>query len=132
MVAEARAAEREHGAGVNRRWLPCDMKVVEAWLHERHPYDGESWKHFRERVTASRTDLARAERDADIVVFTSATPIGIWTALTMDIADHRAMKLAGVVQNGSFTVIRLHDEQLRLHTFNAIPHLTSQELRTYR
>lgn len=132
MVAEARAAEREHGAGVNRRWLPCDMKIVEAWLHERHPYEGESWKHFRQRVTASRVDLALAERDADIVVFTSATPIGIWTALTMDITDHRAMKLAGVVQNASFTVIRLHDEQLRLHTFNAIPHLTSQELRTYR
>ena len=132
MVAEARAAEQEHGAGVNRRWLPCDMKIVEAWLHERHPYDGETWQHFRERVTASRVDLARWKRDADIVVFTSATPIGIWTALTMEVADHRAMKLAGVVQNASFTVIRLHDEQLRLHTFNAIPHLTAQGLRTYR
>ena len=108
------------------------MKIVEAWLHERHPYDGETWNHFRARVTASREDLAQAGRDADIVVFTSATPIGIWTALTMEVADHRAMKLAGVVQNASFTVIRLHDEQLRLHTFNAIPHLTSQGLRTYR
>ncbi|HWE51277.1 MAG TPA: histidine phosphatase family protein [Bryobacteraceae bacterium] len=132
MVAQARAAEQEHGAGVNRRWLPCDMKIVEAWLHERHPYEGESWKHFRERVTASRADLAHLRKDDDIVIFTSATPIGIWTALTMEVTDHRAMKLAGAVQNASFTVIRLHDEQLRLHTFNAIPHLTLQEYRTYR
>jgi len=132
MVAQARAAEGEHGAGVNRRWMPCDMKIVEAWLHGRHPYDGETWKAFRERVADSRTDLAQVDRDADIVVFTSATPIGVWTALTMEIADHRAMKLAGVVQNTAFTVIRLHDEQVRLHTFNATPHLNSPELRTYR
>jgi broad specificity phosphatase PhoE len=132
MVAQARAAEQEHGAGVNRRWMPCDTKIVDAWLHARHPYEGETWKAFRERVAANRVRLAQAERDADIVIFTSATPIGVWTALTMEIADERAMKLAGVVQNTAFTVIRLHDEQLRLHTFNATPHLNSPELRTYR
>ncbi len=132
MVLQARAAEHEHGAGVNRRWMPCDMKIVEAWLHARHPYDGESWKAFRERVADNRSGLAVAGRDADIVIFTSATPIGVWTALTMGVADERAMKLAGVVQNTSFTVIKLHDKQLRLHTFNAIPHLNSPELRTYR
>ena len=132
MTAQVRAAAEQHGAGVNRRWLPCDMKVVNAWLRATHPYEGESWNVFRERVAASRPQLSLAERDADIVIFTSATPIGVWTALSMDVADERAMKLAGVVQNASYTVIRLHDEQLRLHTFNAVPHLVTPELRTYR
>ena len=30
MRAQARAAEHEHDAVVNRRWLPCDMKLVNA------------------------------------------------------------------------------------------------------
>jgi len=132
MAIQARAAEKEHSAGVNRRWMPCDMKIVEAWLHATHPYDGETWKAFRQRVADSRTGLAQSAHDDDIVIFTSATPIGVWTALTMEVADERAMKLAGVVQNTAFTVIRLHNEQLRLHTFNAVPHLNSPELRTYR
>ncbi len=132
MAALARAAADQHGAGVNRRWMPCDIKIVEAWLRATHPYDGESWQTFRSRVADNKSHLGRAEKDADIVIFTSATPIGVWAALTMDVVDERAMKLAGVVQNASYTVIRLHDEQLRLHTFNAVPHLTSADLRTYR
>jgi hypothetical protein len=68
----------------------------------------------------------------NIVVFTSATPIGIWTAAAMDIEDGRAMRLAGVLRNASYTVLRLRDGQLRLDSFNAIPHLTQLELRTYR
>lgn len=132
MTAQARAAEDHHAAGVNRRWMPCDTKMVTAWLRATHPYDGESWEAFRGRVAANRDHLNSAARESNIVIFTSATPIGIWAALTMDVADERAMKLAASVNNASFTVIRLHDEDLRLHTFNAVPHLNAPELRTYR
>ena len=131
MVTQARAAAEDHTAGVHRRWMPSDAKVVAAWLRGRHTYEGESWDKFRERVADCRTGLEAHDRDANIVVFTSATPIGIWTALTMEIADDRAMRLAGVLHNASFSVIRLLDGQLRLHTFNAVPHLPVQA-RTYR
>jgi hypothetical protein len=76
--------------------------------------------------------MAPIRPDANVVVFTSATPIGVWTALSMDIHDHRALKLAGVMQNTAYTVIRLHGSELRLHTFNAVPHLPDAELRTHR
>lgn len=132
MTAQARAAETEHSAGVNRRWMPCDTKMVTAWLRATHPYDGESWRAFHDRVAANRDYFNAAGNDTNIIVFTSATPIGIWAALTMDVADERAMKLAASVQNASFSVIRLHDEDLRLHTFNAVPHLNAPDLRTYR
>lgn len=130
MVAEARAAADRHDAAVNRRWTPSDARIVAAWMQGLHPYEGESWPAFRTRVSDTRADLAH-HRDANVVVFTSATPIGIWTALAMDIEDERALKLAGVLHNASFTVIRLLDGQLRLHTFNAVPHLPPQA-RTYR
>jgi broad specificity phosphatase PhoE len=132
LVAQARAAAEQPEANVNRRWLPCDVKVVEAWTRGQHAYDGESWRAFRERVAECKFKLEAAERDANIVVFTSATPIGIWTALAMEIHDERALRLAGVLHNASCTVMRLHDGQLRLDSFNAIPHLREPGLRTYR
>ncbi len=132
LVAQARAAAEQPEASVNRRWLPCDVKVVQAWMQGRHAYDGESWMAFRERVAGCRDKLAPAESDANIVVFTSATPIGIWTALAMEIHDERALRLAGVLHNASYTLLRCYDGQLRLHSFNAIPHLCEPGLRTYR
>jgi broad specificity phosphatase PhoE len=137
LVAQARAAAEQPEASVNRRWLPCDSKVVEAWTRGQHAYDGETWQAFRERVAGCRFKLEPAERDANIVVFTSATPIGIWTALSMEIAtdiknDERALRLAGVLHNASCTVMRLHEGQLRLHSFNSISHLREPGLRTYR
>jgi broad specificity phosphatase PhoE len=132
LVAQARAAAEQPEANVNRRWLPCDSKVVEAWTGGQHAYDGETWQAFRERVAGCRFKLEPAERDANIVVFTSATPIGIWTALAMEIHDERALRLAGVLHNASCTVMRVSDGQLRLHSFNAIPHLCEPGLRTYR
>jgi broad specificity phosphatase PhoE len=132
LLAQARAAAEHPEASVNRRWLPCDVKVVEAWTRGRHTYDGESWQAFRERVIRCRLKLEPTGSDENIVVFTSATPIGIWAALAMEIHDERAMRLAGVLHNASFTVMRLHDGELRLHSFNAIPHLCEPGLRTYR
>jgi broad specificity phosphatase PhoE len=137
LLAQALASAEQPEASVNRRWLPCDVKVVEAWVRGQHAYDGESWPAFRERVVGCRLRLEPMERDANIVVFTSATPIGIWTALAMEIAmdiknDERAMRLAGVLHNASCTVVRLHAGELRLHSFNSIPHLCEAGLRTYR
>lgn len=132
MAAQARAAVEQPDATVNRRWMPCDTRIVEAWIDGRYSYDGESWRDFQERVTGCRSRLGQAERDANIVVFTSATPIGIWTALAMEVRDERALRLAGVLHNTSCTLIRLRGDQLRLHSFNAIPHLARPELRTYR
>jgi broad specificity phosphatase PhoE len=132
LVAQARAAAEQPEASVNRRWLPCDVKVVQAWMRGQHAYDGESWQAFRERVAGCHSKLQSAARDADIVVFTSATPIGIWAALAMEIHDERALRLAGVLHNASCTVVRLRDSELRLHSFNTIPHLCEPGLRTYR
>jgi hypothetical protein len=50
----------------------------------------------------------------------------------MELHDERAMRLAGVLHNTSYTVLRLQDGELRLHSFNGIPHLSEPELRTYR
>jgi broad specificity phosphatase PhoE len=132
MVRHAHAAADRPDAEVHRRWMPCDTKIVEAWVEGRYAYSGESWRAFQERVAECRSRLKYSDHNANIAVFTSATPIGLWTALAMEIRDKRALRLAGVLHNTSCTVIRLHHDQLRLHSFNTVPHLARAELRTYR
>jgi len=132
MAAQARAAEQHHDAQVNRRWMPCDRKVVLTWIAGTHPYDGESWQAFRQRVAGCRAMLEQEDGDANVVVFTSATPIAVWAAIAMEIHDERAMRLAGVLHNASCTVVKVVDDEVRLHSFNGVPHLGSPELRTHR
>ena len=139
VLCEEDAEFREHFEAMridreaDRRWTPADLRIVEAWIRGHYRYNGETWMDFRRRIAARRTALAATadEDDRNVIVFTSATPIGIWAALSLDVEDHRAMRLAGVLYNASYTVMRLRGDQLRLHAFNAVPHLEPAHL-TYR
>ncbi|MGB8582432.1 MAG: histidine phosphatase family protein [Candidatus Sulfotelmatobacter sp.] len=153
MREQVRVSQGAPGARIHRRWMPCDTRVVEAWLSGRYPYGGETWDQFRERVAACRLKMldtrenearqendARQEHDArqldarheNILVVTSATPLAIWTGLSLEISDQRIMRLAGAVYNASYTILRLRKQQLRLFTFNAVPHLAAPGLCTHR
>jgi len=131
MREQVRVSQGAHGARIHRKWMPCDTKVVEAWLAGRYPYGGETWDQFRERVAACRLKMLDA-RQENILVVTSATPLAIWTGLSLEISDERIMRLAGAVYNASYTILRLRKEQLRLFTFNAVPHLAALGLCTHR
>jgi broad specificity phosphatase PhoE len=119
-------------ASIHRKWLPCDTKLVNAWISGRYAYTGETWQQFCGRIASCRLDLGNSQQRGNIVVFTSATPIAIWSGMSLDICDDRLMQLAGVLYNASYTAVRLRDRQLRLFTFNAAPHLSAPGLRTHR
>ena len=119
-------------APVHREWLPCDTKLVDAWIAGRFPFPGESWEQFVGRVAACRRKLQLAGSQDNIIIFTSAVPVAIWAGLSLDICDQRVMRLAAVLYNTSYTILRLHQEHLRLFAFNAIPHLLTPDLRTHR
>jgi broad specificity phosphatase PhoE len=131
MREQVRVSQGAHGARIHRKWMPCDTKVMEAWIAGRYPYGGETWDQFRERVAACQLKMHDA-RQENILVVTSATPLAIWTGLSLEISDERIMRLAGAVYNASYTILRLRKEQLRLFTFNAVPHLAAQGLCTHR
>lgn len=129
MREQARAHAGDPTAEVHRRWSPCDRKVVEAWLHARFPYEGESWTAFQQRVsTAPFPD----ENGVNIAVFTSATPTAIWAGRALDIHDTRALRIAGVLHNASITVLRVRGGEVRLFSMNEVPHLPRMEWRTHR
>jgi broad specificity phosphatase PhoE len=121
-----------HTAEVHRRWLPCDSQIVKAWIAGRYSYQGESWQAFLSRVAGSRAGIRNGAHNTNIIIFTSAMPVAIWTGMALDIADERILRLAGVLQNASYSVVRLRADDLRLFTFNAVPHLLEDHLRTHR
>jgi broad specificity phosphatase PhoE len=132
MLDQVRISNGAHTAKVHRKWLPCDTKIVDAWIRGRFPYSGESWKQFCERVLSCRSSINHREGRENILVVTSATPIAIWTGLSLEISDERIMRLAGALYNASYTVLRLRRNELRLFTFNAASHLTGAGARTHR
>jgi len=121
-----------HDAPVHRRWNDCDKKVVRAWVESRYEYSGESWPAFVARVHGALDRLTAAPQRGHAIVFTSATPIGVCAARTLEIDDGRAMWLAGVLMNGSFSTLRVHGSEIRLFSFNHGPHLSDPALRTFR
>lgn len=153
MRKKVRASRGAHHAEIHRRWTPCDIALVAAWIRGSHTYSGESWDAFRRRISANdpaprelpgngnakRPRAAGASADAgasertNVVVFTSATPTAVWVGRALDIHDERVMQLAGVLHNASFSVVRRRSTgQLQLFMFNAVPHLPEPELHTHR
>ena len=119
-------------AKVHRQWRPCDTKMVDAWISGALSYGGETWKQFQERVRGCLSKVEDLPPRANVLVSTSATPTGVLTGLALGLTDARIRQLAGVLYNSSYTTLRLRDERLQLFQFNAVPHLTTPELRTFR
>ena len=116
------------GAAVGR----CDRAVVQAWMENRYSdYEGESWITFRQRIECNLPALlTRAQ--PQVAIFTSATPIAIWTGLALGLTDEKMLSLMGVLYNSGITVFKLREGELRLLSFNATPHLAEPALRTFR
>jgi broad specificity phosphatase PhoE len=121
-----------HDAPVHRRWNNCDKKIVRAWVEGRYEYSGESWTAFTARIHAALDRVVQSRREGNVIVFTSATPTGICAARTLELHDARAMWLAGVLFNASYTTLRVREEEVRLFTFNNAAHLNTPALRTFR
>jgi broad specificity phosphatase PhoE len=132
MRDQVRANRGVPDAEIHRRWMPTDGKVVQAWIHNRHPYTGESWKAFRGRIAARRVPIQDGREPANIAIFTSATPTAIWVGLALNLDEPHIFSLAGVLQNSAFSVLRLRGEVLRLFSFNEVPHLPSLKMRSHR
>ena len=126
-LAESRGA---HDHPIHRRWNECDKKVIQAWIAGGYDYSGESWPVFIARIHAALDRVAHHQGNA--IVFTSATPIGVSAARTLDLIDRRAMQIAGVLLNASYTTLRIRPNELRLFSLNNTPHLTDPQLRTFR
>lgn len=119
-------------AKIHRQWRPCDTKMVDAWISGTFVYSGETWKQFQERVGTCLQKIGCLPPRANVLVSTSATPTGVLTGFALGLDDARVRQLAGVLYNSSYTTLRLRDGRLQMFQFNAVPHLATPELRTFR
>ncbi len=129
MMAEVRESRGDADAVVHRRWSPCDIQVVDAWIRGRFAYDGESWDGFRRRVASASV---RNGVEGNVIVFTSATPTAVWAGRGLEIEDERLLRIAGVLYNASITTLRVKEGQVRLFSLNGVPHLNAPDLKTHR
>lgn len=117
---------------VQRTWMRCDMAVVRAWAEGTYECRSEPFAAFLERVQGARDTLSRFGAGETVAVFTSATPVGIWAAMSLGATDGALMKLTGVIYNSAFATFRMRGDEVTLFSFNGIPHLDQPELRTFR
>jgi len=130
---EALLEQRRSAASpVHRRWTRSDILVTRAWVEGRFPQNGETWNQFASRI---RSNLARIRGFGPgewVAVSTSATPIGVFAGMALDLEPRHVMRLAGSLFNSSITSFRLRDGELALFTFNNTPHLADPDLLTFR
>ena len=110
----------------------CDAAVIRAWIDNRFPdFEGELWGAFRERIQNCFAGLLAQDSEQTIAVFTSATPIAIMVGAALELTDEKLLSILGVIYNTSISIIRARPDDLRLFTFNAVPHLNNS-IRTFR
>ena len=117
---------------VHRNHNYCDIAVVRAWTEKKYPYEGESWEEFRRRATTPLEKLLRYGPGEKIAVFTSATPIGVWMGQALKLADRQMWRLAGATYNSGLTTLRVAEDDLRVFSFNALPHLPDPSTWSFR
>lgn len=121
----------EHAA-VHRTHNPCDIAVVTAWVECRYEYSGESWQEFRARIEDAVASLDGEASGEKTAVFTSATPVGIAAAHALGLEEQQLWRLAGVAYNTSITTFRHSRQELRLFSFNGLPHLADSAMWSFR
>ena len=107
-----------------------DGSVVQ--LRLAGPSDGEAIARTLVRRHRLAEHAAAPARLGLAISGTWGRGTGILTGLALDIPPGRVRQLAGVLLNASYTVLRQRGEHLQLFQFNAVPHLTTPELRTHR
>jgi broad specificity phosphatase PhoE len=126
-------ALRSANLNVDRVMTTCDVQLIRAWI-ANHPGCGgvEPWNEFRARVEEPRMEIGAFGPGETVAVFTSATPTAVWCGTALGVDERRIFRIAGVLQNTSFSTLRLRDEELTLFTLNNSPHLRDAALRTFR
>jgi broad specificity phosphatase PhoE len=116
---------------IHRRWSRCDIQVVRAWLEGRHPCQGETWEAFQQRIERAYAGLDRFG-SGNVAVFTSATPIGVGAGIALQAATPVRARLAGVLYNSAYSVLRRKNGEMALFSYNNTPHLVDGSVRTFR
>ncbi len=132
----AQRVECSQGAGREalRAYFDLYRHVTRLWVRGELDLDGtdfEPWPEFRRRVHAVLEALMESEgRGRTVAVITSSGPVAVAAGRALGLDDEGTMALSWRVQNIAVTEVLFADGSLALKSFNALPRLVGEELKT--
>ena len=118
---------------LHRKWTPGDIAVIRAWMEGRYPVEStEDWVTFEGRIGSAFERLISQSGRGNVMVFTSATPVGIAMSRVLGLRPQHAMRLAGAILNSSISTVRHRQDGLSMFNFNTVPHLADPRQHTFR
>lgn len=95
--------------------------TLEAWRDGHLSTAPESWAAFQGRILTAFDTMSR--RDERVLVVTSGGVISVVLAQMLGLSIPAMAEMLLQIRNSSFHVFQRYDGALRLHQFNATPHL---------
>jgi broad specificity phosphatase PhoE len=131
-MARFRQSSEELGRG--RNFQKAFEMLTGHWQTAADSLSGmETWPAFRSRVqNCIRRLLDKPGRGRRVVLFTSGGFIGTAIQMALAAPDRAALETSWRIRNGSLNEFVFTRDRLTLDSFNAVPHLESPELWTYR
>jgi len=124
----------QHSPEAGRKLQKLFEEVAREWSTGQ--YDApevETWTQFRSRVAKAVGALKdSAAKSSSTVVFTSAGPIAAALGTVLDLNAARTVEFVWLSRNASYSQFLFSGDRFSLHAYNAIPHLDSLQLLTYR
>jgi broad specificity phosphatase PhoE len=116
----------------NRRFQKIFEPAMLAWMAaEEHPHV-ETWNAFRTRVLRALRELQEGPSNRRVALFTSGGPIGLLVQQAVQAPTQSFLEINWRVKNCSITEFAFSRDRLSLDSFNSLPHLEHEALRTFR
>jgi broad specificity phosphatase PhoE len=108
--------------------------VMKAWIKGEAEAPGvESWSEYCQRVRSGIERIRAGEaKGRRLVAFTSGGPIAVTAQLALGTSDETTLELNWQLRNCSLTEFAFSGARFSLNSFNALPHLPDDSLRSYR
>jgi broad specificity phosphatase PhoE len=117
----------------NRSFQKAFETAMIDWVASVTQTDGiEPWPTFRDRVRRGLRRIQDGPPNRRVVLFTSGGPIGVLIQTALGAPERSFLDVNWRVRNCSITEFVFSSDRLSLDSFNAIPHLSSAKLRTFR
>ncbi len=133
-VAERAERSRGEGRAALLAYFDLYRHITRLWVRGELELDGtpfEPWPDFRTRVESSLAELMRREgRGKTLVVVTSSGPVSVAAGKALGLDDEGTMGLSWNLQNIAVSEVLYDDDSMMLKSFNALPRLIGDHLRT--
>lgn len=122
----------EDASDRNRKFQKVFEPAMLAWIAAGSHPTVETWEAFRTRVLKALGRLQAGASSRRVALFTSGGPIALLVQSVLGGPEKSFLELNWRVKNCSITEFTFSRERVSLDSFNALPHLETAKLRTFR